>query len=130
METIRQTEKKYGSTAMILAIVIALVCVVAGFKPVGKGLLLGTLCSTFNFILMGETLPMRMNRSRKAGSGVAFGLIFFRYAVLATPLLVAIRSDQFHLVSAIIGIFMIQILILVDHAATAMTGRRKTFSRG
>jgi hypothetical protein len=103
---------------------------VVGLKPVGKGLLLGALCSTVNFILIGETLPMRMNRSRKEGFGVSLGLILLRYAILAVPLVVSIRSTEFHLVSAIIGIFMVQILILADHGAAALTGRAGIFNRG
>jgi hypothetical protein len=130
METIRETEKKYCSTAMILAIIIALACIAVGLKPVGKGLLLGTLCSAVNFILIGETLPMRMNRSRKEGFGVSLGLILLRYAILAVPLVVSIRSTEFQLISAIIGIFMVQILILADHAAAALTGRIRIFNRG
>jgi len=64
METVKGLQKKYCSLAVIAAIFIGLVMILAGHKPVGKGLILGTLFSVINFVLMGETLPVKMGKSR------------------------------------------------------------------
>ena len=50
MASIRETQKRYGTRAMILAICVALIAIVFGYRPFGKGLVLGTLFSIINFI--------------------------------------------------------------------------------
>ena len=47
MDPVRQTQKKYCSRAMTLAILISLGFILAGYKPIGKGLVLGTFFSIF-----------------------------------------------------------------------------------
>lgn len=115
MNPVRQTQKKYASRAMTAAIVIGLVFILAGQKPLGKGFVLGTVFSVINFILMGEILPMKMSKSR--GKTFFFSLfsMVFRYALMAVPLIVAMKFEQFNVVAAIVGIFMIQMVILGDH---------------
>ena len=49
---------------MIAAIIIGLVFIIAGQKPLGKGLILGTIFSVINFILIGETLPLRIGKTK------------------------------------------------------------------
>ena len=115
METIRQTQKKYCSTAMTMAIVSGLIFILAGQKPIGKGLVLGTVFSIVNFILMGETLPHRIAKSKGKAFVLALGSIYFRYIILAIPLVIAIKFDQLSLFAAIVGIFLVQIVILGDH---------------
>jgi asparagine N-glycosylation enzyme membrane subunit Stt3 len=115
MEPIRQIQKKYASRAMMTAIIIGLSFILAGHKPIGKGLILGTIFSVINFILIGETLPMRIGKSRAKTFFLSLSSIFFRYALMAVPLIVAINFKQFNLFAAIFGIFMIQIVILADH---------------
>ena len=60
MESIREIQKKYCTRAITAAIFIGLFFIVAGQKPIGKGLILGTIFSIINFIIMGETLPHRI----------------------------------------------------------------------
>jgi hypothetical protein len=64
MESIRQTQKKYCSRAIMAAIFAGLVFILAGQEPVGKGLILGTIFSIINFIVMGEMLPMKIGKSK------------------------------------------------------------------
>ena len=52
MNEIRQVQKQYCSQAMLLAIAASVVFLAIGAKPVSKGLLLGTLFSILNFILI------------------------------------------------------------------------------
>jgi len=67
MASIRETQKKYCSRALAAAIVIGLCLILLGMKPIAKGLILGSVFSIVNFILIGETLPMRMGRSGRSG---------------------------------------------------------------
>ncbi|GBC63180.1 ATP synthase subunit I [Desulfonema ishimotonii] len=115
MKTIRDTEKKYCSRALVTAIIIGFVLIVAGYKPIARGLILGTLFSIFNFILMGETLPKRVNQSAKKSFALALGSVFFRYAVLAIPLIAAFRSEKISVIAAACGIFAVQLMILADY---------------
>lgn len=115
MESVQQTQKKYCSLAMMAAILIGLVMILAGQKPVGKGLILGTLFSVVNFVLMGETLPVKMGGSRQKAFFFSLGSIVLRYVLMAIPLFLAIKMDQFNLVASICGLFMVQLMILADH---------------
>lgn len=123
MEAIREVQKRYCAAVMAVAVPLALCFVLAGMKPAGKGLVLGALFSILNFILMGQTLPMRLGRTRTASIGVSFGSLGFRYLLLAVPLVVALRVESFHPVTTVFGIFMIQIVILADHFAKAFRRR-------
>jgi len=115
MEAIRQTQKKYGTRTMTVAIIAGLFLVVIGQQSIGKGLVLGAIFSVINFVLMGETLPMRLGKSKRRTITLALGSIMFRYVLLAIPLVVAIKFDQFNVFATILGIFMIQLVILGDH---------------
>ena len=115
MESIRATQKKYGTRTMAAAIIIGLLFILAGYKPVGKGLVLGAIFSVINFVLIGETLPSKIGKSSGKTFFLSIGSLFVRYALLAVPLIAAIKFEQFNLLAVIIGIFMIQITIMGDH---------------
>ena len=115
MESVKQTQKKYGSRAMWTAIIIGICFFLAGQKPVGKGLVLGAVFSVANFILIAKALPLRIGRSKRKTFFLSLGSIFFRYALMALPIVMAVKFDQFDLVAAVIGLFMIQLVILADH---------------
>ncbi|MEE4358441.1 MAG: ATP synthase subunit I [Desulfococcaceae bacterium] len=116
MEPLRQTEKKYCSLALTVAIIVGFIFILAAQKALAKGLILGTLFSIFNFILIGETLPRRIaSSSTKKSCFLAFGSIFFRYTLMAVPVVTAIRSENYNLWTAVTGIFMVQLMILADH---------------
>lgn len=105
---------------MSAAILIGLVMILAGQKPVGKGLILGTLFSVVNFILMGETLPIKMGKSRPKTFFFSLGSIVVRYLLMAVPLFLAIKMDQFNLVASVCGLFMVQLMILADHLVASL----------
>lgn len=115
MESIRETQKRYGSRVMIIAIIVGLLFILTGYKPVGKGLVLGAIFSVINFVLIGETLPLKLGKSGSKTFLLSIGSLFVRYVLLAVPLIVAVKLDQFNLLAVIIGIFMIQITIMGDH---------------
>ena len=115
MESVKQTQKKYGSRAIWIAIGAGFGLFLAGYKPVGKGLVLGAIFSVINFVLIGQALPLRIGYSKGKTFFLALGSIFCRYALMAVPIIVAVKFEQFDLVGAILGLFMIQFVIMADH---------------
>ena len=100
---------------MSAAIVIGGVCILAGQNAFGKGVILGALFSVINFVLMGETLPQRIGKSKGGAIFAALGSMFFRYLVLAVPLVIAIKLSQIGLFGVIFGLFAVQISILGEN---------------
>jgi ATP synthase I chain len=109
---VRQAEKEYCTQAMMLAIGAALIFLVLGDKPVSKGLILGTLFSILNFVLIAQSLPFRLDKGRGKAFFACMGSVWLRYAVLAVPLIVASKSDSFDFIAAAVGILMVQVVIL------------------
>jgi hypothetical protein len=114
MEQIKRIQKKYGSLAMLLALGAGLGLFFLGFKPMGKGLLLGTIFSIANFILMAESLPSRVGTTRKKATVFSFLWILARYGLLGLPLFLSMKMEQFNLWATVVGLFMIQMVILAD----------------
>lgn len=111
---------------MMVAIVGGLLFILAGQQPIGKGLVLGSIFSVINFVLMGETLPMRLGKSKGKTFSVALGSIFFRYVILAVPMVVAIKFEQFNIFATILGVFMIQLVIVSDHLIAGIISQSET----
>lgn len=124
MESLRQTQKKYCSRAITVAIFVGLFLILAGQKPVGKGLILGTVFSIVNFILMAQMLPRRIGKSKNKTFFLSFGSIVLRYFLLAVPLIIAIKFDQYNFIAVVFGIFMVQFVILGDHLLSLIASRR------
>ena len=128
MEQIRQTQKKYCSAAIAVAIFAGLLFILVGQKPIGKALILGTVFSIVNFILIGETLPLRIGKTKSKTFFISLGSIYFRYIILAIPLIMAIKLEQFNLFAVIFGIFLVQLIIIADHFYNYISSaRRKQF---
>lgn len=125
MEAIRQTQKKYCYKAMVTAIALGGLLILIGQQPVGKGFILGTIFSVINFILIGETLPFRLNKTRGKTFLVALGSILFRFGVMAVPLILAAKFDQFNLFAVIFGIFVVQMVIIADQFLSRMGSTRE-----
>lgn len=115
MESYRHIQKKYCSKALMLSIIICLCCIALEQVAVGKGLILGCLFSILNFIIMGEVLPFKIDRSKKAVIFISLGSLFFRYILLAIPIVIAIKLSTFNLFSVVVGIFAVQIVLFGDH---------------
>ena len=124
METAKQVQKKYSSMALTFSIGVALLFILMGHKPVGKGLILGAIFSVLNFILMGKSIALSFGRSKAKTVSLSMGSIFIRYLLLAIPLIAAIKFEQFNLVATILGIFMIQIVIMAEHVFTLIPTMR------
>jgi hypothetical protein len=118
MGAVKQVQKKYTSLALTLSIAVGLLFILMGHKPVGKGLILGTIFSVLNFILMGKSIALNFGRSKVKTFSLSMGSIIVRYLLLAIPLIVAVKYAQFNLMAAVLGIFMIQLVILAEHVLT------------
>lgn len=114
-EEVRETQKKYCSRAMVAAIVGGLILILAGQKGLGKGLVLGTIFSVVNFIAMGMMLPLVIGKTK--GPAIASALMTkgLRFGLLAIPLVIAVKFDQIDIITTVIGVFMIQLVIVLDH---------------
>jgi hypothetical protein len=111
---LRQIQKRFGARALTIAIVLAVVTILSGHKELGKGLVLGTLFSILNFILMAEFLPARLSPDRRRASAWALGGIALRYALLAVPLILAVKSGAFSFATTAAGLFMVPLVALID----------------
>lgn len=109
---------------MAFAIFAGFFFILAGQSPVGKGLILGTFFSIVNFILMGETIPHKIGKTKGKTFFLSIGSLFIRYALMAIPIIMAVKLEQFHLFSVILGLFMIQLVIFADHALALFLSNR------
>ena len=115
MESLRETQKKYCSQAITLSIISGFIFIIIEQASIGKGFILGTLFSILNFILIGETLPYRIGKTKGKTFIISLGSIFFRYLLLSIPIIMGIKLEQFNIFSVVAGIFSIQVILLVDH---------------
>ncbi len=114
MDAVRDLRKKYCPAALFIAIMVAMVLIFAGHRELARGLILGTLFSIINFVLMGMSIQLRMQKTRRASTIAALLLVLMRFGFLAVPVVVALNYDKFHVVTAIVGLFMVQAVILAD----------------
>ncbi|MEW6260641.1 MAG: ATP synthase subunit I [Thermodesulfobacteriota bacterium] len=112
--SIRDIQKQYGSRAMVLAIALGLTLILLGYGSWGRGLILGTIFSIINFVLMAQALPKTIDATRKRSTLLSFGSIGLRYVVLAVPIVAAFKSSRFEVLGVCIGLFMVQIIMLVQ----------------
>jgi len=87
-------------------------------------MILGSIFSVANFILIGKALPLRIGKSKRKTFFLSLGSIFFRYVLMALSIIVAVKFEQFSLVAAIVGLFMIQFVILADHLVKLISSIR------
>ena len=100
---------------MLIAILVAVIFIIIGHKPVGKGFLLASIFSVVNFALMARLNPLILGRSSSKAGFVALGSISLRYVILAIPLIFALKNDSIDFVATVVGLFSVQIVILLDH---------------
>ena len=115
MEEIKEIQKKYCSQALIVAIAVALIFIVLGEKPTGKGFLIGTLFSIINFVIMGQLIPLKLAKSRSKASLLALISIFLRFAILAVPLIISLKIEAVGFIGVVMGLFMVQLTMLFNH---------------
>ena len=112
---VKQIQRRVCSWAMSSALVLAVIFILFHENAIAKGLLLGTLFSVINFLLLGKSIPMTLGQSRSKASLIGLGSILSRFAVLAIPMIVGVKSVSFNFVAVVAGIFAVQIVTLVDY---------------
>ncbi len=120
MEAIRETEKKYCSRALLSAIILGGAFMACGLTAMGKGLILGCLFSIINFIALGGTIPMRIGRSGKTAFTISLGSLLARLLLMAAPMAIALKTTEFHLITTVFGLFLVQLNILADYLSAPL----------
>ena len=110
-----QVQRSVCSWATLFAVVVALLFVVFQEKAMAKGILLGTLFSILNFILLGKSIPLTLGQTRTKSGMIGLVSIFGRYALLAIPMVIAIKSSSINFVAVVVGIFAVQIVTLFQY---------------
>jgi uncharacterized membrane protein len=129
MDPIRQIEKRYCSLAMFVAIVGGAILILCGFPSLGKGLILGCLFSIINFVALGGTLPPRIGKTKRQVFAIALGSLLLRMLLLAAPMAIALKSEKFHFITTMIGLFLVQLTILADYTFRSIkTGLQRKLS--
>jgi hypothetical protein len=113
-------QKRYIRLALILALLTGGALIAFGHRPLGKGILLGTLFAIVNFILMALALPMRLRYVRGKALLFALSSIYVRLALMSLPLIWALKHDSVALATTAAGLFMMQIAIFGDHIWTKL----------
>lgn len=116
-EEVKKTQKFYCNRAMFYAISAAFILIILGEKAIGKGIVLGTLFSVLNFVIMGLLLDRQItgaNRRVRAGS-MALLSLFLRFSILAIPLIISIKTESINFFGTAAGVFMIQFTILINN---------------
>jgi hypothetical protein len=124
MNEVRHIQKNYCSQAMLFAISVAAIFLIIGAKPISKGLILGTLFSIINFILMAQGLPLQLNKPRGKTFLTCLGSIWMRYILLALPLIIAAKLQIFDFFATAAGILMVQFVIIAHHVGRMITFKR------
>jgi hypothetical protein len=114
VETLKQLQKHYCSAAILIAIAGALLLILIGYKPMGRGLVLGTLFSIINFLLMAYSIQVRLGKHQNRATLSALVSLWLRFGVMAVPLIVALSFDSYHIATTVMGLFMVQFVILLE----------------
>ena len=120
MDSLVQFKKTIILQILITAAVVAGVTLGLGFKAAAKGFVLGSLFSLANFLAMAGLISTRLGKSpRLSGLNSVIGLLG-RLALLGLPIFIAYKhSGQYNLIWTIIGIFNLQVTILIYNLIVA-----------
>jgi len=114
MDSIRDTQKKFCSQALTFAIIIAFIFIIIERKDIAKGLILGTLFSIINFVLLGESLYYKLGMTKGKTFLMSLSGIFFRYFLMAIAMFIGIKYESINFFGVVGGLFFVQIMILFD----------------
>jgi hypothetical protein len=114
MESFRRYKKVLLLEILIIILLVAVSLSALGLKTQAAGFVLGSLFSALNLQIMAWTLPQRLFRSNRK-AGIISGLnLLPRLLILGLPLAVAVyRPEKFNLIFTIMGLFNLQVSILV-----------------
>jgi hypothetical protein len=113
MSEVAKFKKTVIAQMLITALIAAAVALALGYKPIAKGLVLGSLFSLLNFLIMFRHAPGRLGKDRRSATTFSAASLFFRLCLLGVPVYLAVTHEAFQLAATVIGIFNLQITILV-----------------
>ena len=119
------TPKKICTWSITYSTAIAAICFLFQQTAVAKGLIVGAIFSVINFVLLGQTIPMTLFKSRAKAGIIGFSSILGRYVLLAVPLIIGIKLPSINFVAVVIGVFAIQITTLVSYFLIGPLLRRR-----
>ena len=122
-ESLKGIQRRYSSTALLVSVVAAAACIGAGYPAIGKGLIVGTLISILNFILIGRSLPKRIVGTKRVLVAKSFSSLCLRYGIMALGLYAGIALETINFFAVAAGLFSVQAVILVDHVIAARRNR-------
>lgn len=114
MEEVKSLQKKYCSQTMMMSICVAFFFILLGHKPIAKGFLLASIFSVINFVVMAQLSTKQLNKTRLKANSVAILSIILRYAIMAIPLIIAVKMSSLDFIAAAAGLFAVQFVIILD----------------
>ncbi|MBI9073903.1 MAG: ATP synthase subunit I [Desulfatibacillum sp.] len=115
MEQVNELRKRYCPRALALAVIAGAILIVLDMKPIGRGIILGTLASILNFLVMSHALPLAVLKSSGGGMLRSLGSVLVRYLLMAAALFVGYHYDGYDFFAVAGGLFSVQLVILADH---------------
>jgi hypothetical protein len=107
-------QRRVARQTFTLFVVAGLILFAMGYEPVARGLVLGSLFSVLNFMLMAHLLPYQVGYKRRGATMFAGLSILVRMGMMAVPLVVALKYEAFHWIAAAVGLFAIPVGIFID----------------
>jgi hypothetical protein len=124
MEAIKHLQRRYCGGALTTAVVMGLAAYMAGWPSVTRGLLLGSLFSALNFILLARGLTHRMAGGHRPAPVRTLFARLGRYLLWAVPVVLAVKLPAVDLPAAIAGVFMVPVCIVLDSAITLVREKK------
>ena len=85
------------------------------FKPIILGLLFGGIVSILNFRLLENSVSRAMTMAPGKASSYSFRHYMIRYLIAFMVLLVAALADYLNIISAMLGLILVKIVIIIDY---------------
>ncbi|SHJ57069.1 ATP synthase I chain [Desulfatibacillum alkenivorans DSM 16219] len=120
MEQVNELRRRYCPRALALAVMAGAILIVLDMKPIGKGIILGTIFSILNFLIMSQALPMAVVQGGKGSVLRSLGSVLVRFVLMAGALFVGAKYDAYNFFAVAGGLFAVQLVILADHLLKAL----------
>jgi ATP synthase protein I len=114
LQALHGFQRQIARRAFAASVIIAALLFGFGFKPVARGLLLGSLFSVLNFVIMAYALPRQIGFTRRKATGFALVSILLRFGLLALPLIIGFKFDMFNWIAVAAGLFAVPLAIFID----------------
>lgn len=112
--TVRPIIRRYCTMAMGLSLTVGTMLLIMGYHALGKGLILGTIFGTIDFVLMAQALPARLRSAVAQATLRSLAAMAGRTALKAVPLIMAATFDTFDFPMTVAGLFSIHLCLMAD----------------